>query len=88
MLLTRQQHLLDTGQVASITELADRLGTDRSYVGRILCLTLLAPDTVEPLLRGREPNGLSLVKLTDPFPLLWHEQHEHFGFPLPEQVTC
>jgi hypothetical protein len=81
------QELLDTGQAASIMELADRLRTDRSNVGRILRLTLLAPGIVEAILDGREPSGLSLVKLTKPFPLLWGEQGTHFGFPLLQQAS-
>jgi len=53
---------------------------DASYVGRILRLTLLAPDIVEAILVGDEPSGLSLAKLTQSFPMLWDEQRERFGF--------
>ena len=76
----RWQEMLDTGEVASVTELADRLNVDRSYASRILRLTLLAPDIVEAILAGREPSGLSLAKLTQTLPVLWHEQREMFGF--------
>ena len=77
----RWQEMLDTGEVGSVTELADRLDADRSYIARILRLGLLAPDVVEAILDGREPSGLSLAKLTQTFPALWHEQRELFGFP-------
>jgi hypothetical protein len=33
------------------------------YVGRLLRLTSLAPAIVEAILRGDEPNGISLEKL-------------------------
>lgn len=84
----RWQELLDTGQVASINELAKELNVDPSYVGCHLRLALLAPDVAEAILAGTEPSGLSLAKLTKPFPLLWDEQRECFGFPLPGQATC
>lgn len=76
----RWQKMLDAGKVASVTELADRLDVDRSYTSRILRLNLLAPDIVEAILAGREPSGLSLAKLTQTLPVLWHEQREMFGF--------
>lgn len=63
-----------------MTELAERLNVDRSYVSRILRLNLLAPDIVEAILAGREPSGLSLAKLTQTIPVLWHEQREMFEF--------
>ena len=42
---------------------------DRSYVGQIARLTLLAPDIVEAILRGAEPSGLSLEWLTKQLPM-------------------
>jgi len=49
-------------------------------VARILKLTTLAPDIVEALINGEEPNGLSLAKLTQTFPEDWAEQRALFGF--------
>jgi len=77
----RWQQTLDAGEVASVTELAERLNVDRSYAARILRLNLLAPDIVEAILAGREPSGLSLANLTQTLPVLWDEQRELFGFP-------
>jgi hypothetical protein len=34
-----------------------------SYLARLLRLTLLAPDLIEAILDGTEPDGLSLEKL-------------------------
>jgi len=45
------------------------LGVDRSYVGRMLRLTSLAPGIIEAILRGEEPNGLSLRKLQKDLPV-------------------
>jgi hypothetical protein len=61
-------------------ELARTLDVDGSYVARILKLTTLAPDIVEALINGEEPNGLSLAKLTQTFPEDWTEQRRQFGF--------
>jgi len=77
------QELIDEGQYASITELAEALKLDRSYVGRILRLTLLAPDIIEAILRGDEPSGLSLARLTKEIPVLWTEQRMKLGLVNP-----
>ena len=61
-------------------QLARTLDVDGSYVARILKLTTLAPDIVEALINGEEPNGLSLAKLTQTFPEEWAEQRRQFGF--------
>ena len=74
------QELIDNGKYASITELAEALGVDRSYVGRIMRLALLAPDIVEAIVRGEEPSGLSLERLTKRLPVVWEEQRRRFGF--------
>ena len=48
--------MLETG---SITELAAGEKIDRSYLCRMLPLTLLAPETVEAILDGRQPEGMA-----------------------------
>ena len=47
---------------------------DPGYLGRILQLTLLAPDIVEALLDGRQRSELGLPTLMEPFPLGWERQ--------------
>jgi hypothetical protein len=47
---------------------------DRSYLGKTLRLTLLAPDIVESILEGRQPFVLSLPDLLESVPSLWDEQ--------------
>ena len=61
------------GRYASISEMAaERIW--RGYLGSLLRLTPLAPDIVEAILDGRQPEGLGLPRLTEPFPLDWLEQ--------------
>ncbi|MCZ6806322.1 MAG: hypothetical protein O7F08_05170 [Deltaproteobacteria bacterium] len=73
------QELIDSGRYQSVTELAEALGGDRSYVGRIMRLALLAPDIVEAIVGGEEPSGLSLEKLLKGIPIVWAKQRESFG---------
>ncbi len=47
---------------------------------RSLRLNYLAPDIVQAILDGREPSGLSLVKLSQPLPADWSEQRAQLGF--------
>ena len=70
----RYQRLLDEGQYASISEMAAAERIDRGYLGRVLQLTLLAPDIVESILEGRQPAELGLPALMGPFPLDWDTQ--------------
>ena len=55
-------------------EIAAAEKINESYVGRVLRLTLLAPDIVEAILDGRQPAGLQLEKLLRPFSVLWRDQ--------------
>ena len=55
------QTQLESGEYASLEDLAKDVGCDRTYVGRMLRLTSLAPDVIEAILRGDEPDGLSLT---------------------------
>ena len=70
----RWQGMLDSGEAASLAELAGRAGVDRSYVGRIIRLATLAPDITEAVLRGGGPDGVSLESLRGRLPLSWPEQ--------------
>ena len=44
----------ETGRYATINELAAAEKTNSSYVSRMLCLTLLAPDIVDAILDGQQ----------------------------------
>jgi hypothetical protein len=69
----RWRELLEGGRYATVRELARDLGVDNSYVARVLRLTFLAPDIIEAILEGTEPDGLSLETLYR-VPMEWEEQ--------------
>jgi hypothetical protein len=67
----RWRRMLEEGRFATLTELAEAEKINRSYLCRILRLTLLAPDIVEAILDGRQPEGMTLPGLMEPFPVDW-----------------
>ena len=70
----RWQRMLDEGVCGTIEELARRERVNRGYMSRVLRLTLLAPDIVEAILDGRQPEGMRLEDLLDGFPVEWEGQ--------------
>jgi hypothetical protein len=66
--------LLEDGKYRSAGELAEAEKIARSFVNRLLRLTLLAPEIVEAILDGRQPKGLQLEHLTQVMPSAWEEQ--------------
>jgi hypothetical protein len=71
----RWQRLLEEGVYGTFDELAKAERASQSYVSRLLRLTLLAPDIVEAILDGREPEGMRLEGLLEGFPVEWEAQH-------------
>jgi hypothetical protein len=55
--------MLDDGRYASISEMVAAEKLDRGYLGRLLQLTLLAPDIVEAIVEGRQAEGMTLTRL-------------------------
>jgi hypothetical protein len=72
----RWREMLENGTHATIAEIAAAEKVNDSYVGRVLRLTLLAPDIVEAILGGRQPAEMTLATLMRPFPISWREQDE------------
>jgi hypothetical protein len=70
----RWQRMLESGEYATLAEMADAERISRSYVSRILRLTLLAPDIVERVLHGRPTAGLA--QFLKPFPVEWESQRD------------
>ena len=60
------KRLLEEGRYGSLAELAKAERIDRSYLGKMLRLTLLVPDIVEAILDAREPVAVSGSKLVLP----------------------
>ncbi len=61
--------------------------TDITYVGRMLRLTSLAPDIIEAILCGDEPNGISLRKRQKNLPVRWDEQRKLWRPSRPSNVA-
>jgi len=74
----RWKRMLESGEFATITELAEREGIAPSYMTRVLRLTLLAPDIVEAILDGTQGPEVTLARVLEPFPVVWSDQPEHF----------
>ena len=70
----RWRKMLETGDFATIEEIADAENINPSYVSRVLRMTLLSPDIVEAILAGHQPPGLTMAKAIQRFPLHWRDQ--------------
>jgi hypothetical protein len=70
----RWREMLENGTHATIAEIAAAEKINESYVGRVLRLTLLAPDLVEAVLIGQQPAELQLGGLMRRFPVEWDAQ--------------
>ena len=67
----RWRRMMEAGRYGTIDELAAAEKINSSYVSRLLRLTLLSPDIVEAILDGRQPEGMTLPGLMEPFPVEW-----------------
>ena len=74
----RWRRMLEAGRYGTIDEIAAAEKINDSYVSRLLRLTLLAPNIVEGILDGRQPGGLTLPGLMEPFPVEWERQLQLF----------
>jgi hypothetical protein len=81
----RWQRMLESGEFSSMTELAEAEKINRSYVCRVLRLTLLAPEIVREILDGRQGPKVTLARVLEPFPMDWEKQRLSLpsGFLLP-----
>jgi hypothetical protein len=70
----RWKRMLESGEFATIAELAEREGIAPSYMTRILRLTLLAPEIVEAILDGRTGPEVTLGRVLEQFPVEWADQ--------------
>ena len=63
----RWQKMLREGDYQTVEEIADAENINPSYVSRLLRMTLLAPEIVEAILAGRQPEGLTMTKVLKQF---------------------
>ena len=75
----RWRELLENGTHATIAEIAAAEKINESYVGRVLRLTLLAPDIVEAILGGRQPVDIRAAVLMRGYPVGWRAQRDAFN---------
>jgi hypothetical protein len=68
--------MLEQGKCRSIAEIAEAEKIGRSFVSRLLRLTLLAPDIVEAILEGRQPKGMQIEELTRSMLTEWPSQRD------------
>jgi hypothetical protein len=81
----RYQRILDEGRYASVTEMAAAEKIDRGYLGRLLQLTLLAPDTIAAILDGTQDGELTLPSLMAGLDVIWECQPRRS--PRPRKVA-
>ena len=63
----RWKRILESGEFATIADLAEREGIAPSYMTRVLRLTLLAPEIVETILDGKQGPKVTLTCVLEPF---------------------
>lgn len=74
----RWKRMLDSGQFATLAELAEREGIAPSYMTQVFRLTLLVPEIVEAVLDGKQGPEVTLAPVLEPFPVDWDEQRVSF----------
>ena len=74
------QEKMDAHSKLNSIQLGKMEKLDAAYVTKYIRMTQLAPDIVAAILNGRQPKTLTVSQLQRPFPDLWHEQRQHFGF--------
>ena len=72
----RWKRMLESGEFATIADLAEHERIAAPYLTRTLRLAFLAPDLVEAIHDGRQPSNLSLEMLRKPLPTGWSEQRQ------------
>ena len=73
-------HMLDRDSDLTIMKLAERRKLDHGYIAKAIRMTQLAPDIIEKIIEGQQPQSLSLADLMRTLPDGWQEQRRHFGF--------
>ena len=72
--------MMETGQASSLTDLARKVGMERTFLYHSLELVNLAPDIIGAILKGTHPQMLTLSMLRRGIPDNWNDQRELYGF--------
>ena len=72
-------------QACAIAEIAAAEKINESYVGRVLRLTLLAPDIVEAIPSGKQSTHLRFLDLLKRVSVVWAEQR--FALSAPPKLA-
>jgi hypothetical protein len=70
----RWRDMLESGDYATVRDLAKAESINESYLCRVLRLTLLSPKIIEAILEGKQPATLQLDELIKQFPIDWDRQ--------------
>jgi hypothetical protein len=62
------------GEIATISQLAEKSGLTKRYVRRVLQCANLSPQIIEGLLAGKHPPNATLQEIVRALPLDWREQ--------------
>ncbi|PIR33533.1 MAG: hypothetical protein COV36_02550 [Alphaproteobacteria bacterium CG11_big_fil_rev_8_21_14_0_20_44_7] len=69
--------MLDSGEVKSAREIAEKENAERTYASDLLKLKFLAPEIIAMILNGTQPRTLNLTSLTDQkIPMCWRQQKQ------------
>lgn len=82
----RWRRMLEAGEHGTVRELAKAEKVNETYISRALRLTLLAPDMVEAILDGRQPDGMTLPVLMEGVAVEWELLRRNFA-GLPPRST-
>lgn len=74
---------LEDGSISSIKDFAKKHNIDHADAKRMLPLGYMAPDIVEAILSGHQPDDLTALKLKNGYklPMTWTKQRSYLGFP-------
>jgi len=67
----RWRRMLEAGEHSTVREMAKAEKVNETYISRALRLTLLAPEVVEAILNGRQPEGMTLPGLMEGVQVGW-----------------
>ena len=72
----RWQARIDDGTIATVKEVAERIGCNKSYVARIMRLSLMSPAIIRKIIAGYYPPGLTINRARKSLPLIWTKQEK------------